>query len=210
MNIINPDIAAYARAHTDPHSADAERIHSWTEENSDEARMLSGPVQAAVLQMLIRACSARRVVEVGMFTGYSALAMAEALPDDGELFALDIEAEREVIARSFFDRSMHGSKISIIIGPALETISCLTGSFDFAYLDADKANYRNYYELLLPLLRSGGIIVADNVLWSSEVLNPRDEDAIALDAFNKRVQADDRVTNVLLTVRDGLMVARKR
>ena len=209
MNFIDSKVATYAQAHTQHHSQNAEEIHSWTIENSDHPRMLSGSVQVAILQLLIRACGAERVLEIGMFTGYSALAMSEALPEHGELITLDIDSKRQAIAQSFFDSSEHGHKIRIVIGAALDTLKTLTGNFDFAYIDADKANYVKYYEAVIPLIRSGGIIVADNVLWSSKVLNPEDEDSIALHRFNEHVHSDTRVTNVLLTVRDGLMVARK-
>ncbi len=209
MNFIDDAVAAYAQAHTRQHSAKAEEIHRWTIENSESSQMLSGSVQAAVLQLLIHACAANRVLEVGMYTGYSALAMAEALPENGELITLDIDPQRQTVARSFFDSSEAGGKIQIIIGPALETLGSLTGHFDLAYIDADKVNYCAYYEMIVPMIRSGGIIVADNVLWSSKVLNPDDESSEALHAFNRHVQQDPRVTNVLLTVRDGLMVACK-
>lgn len=172
--------------------------------------MLSGAMQAAVLQLLVRASNARRILEIGMFTGYSALTMAEALPEDGELITLDIDLEMQRIAQSFFDRSPHGRKISIVIGPALESLSKLDGEFDLVYIDADKENYLNYYDAVLPFIRSGGLLVADNVLWSSKVLNPETDSAITLDRFNKRVSKDDRVSNAILTIRDGLMVAYKK
>jgi caffeoyl-CoA O-methyltransferase len=145
-----------------------------------------------------------------MFTGYSALMMAEGLPDDGRLITCDVDPEAESIARRYFSESSHGHKIEIRMGSALETLRAIEGPFDMAFIDADKANYSNYYEACLPLLRSGGLIVADNVLWSGNVLDPRDEDSRAIVAFNKLVQADSRVENVCLTVRDGMMLAWKR
>ncbi len=209
MNFVDKKIEAYAQSHSQPLSQQVNAIHQWTEDNTDEATMLSGPLQASVLQMLTLAVDAKRVLEIGMFTGYSALAMAEVLPDSGELITLDILPEREAIARSFFDDSPHGTKIEIVIGNALDTLTRLAGPFDLVYIDADKTNYIQYYEAVMPLLRTGGLIVADNVLWSATVLNPDSEDSTALDQFNKRVCADRRVANALLTVRDGLMVARK-
>jgi len=209
MNIIDKKVENYAQSHSQPLSAQVNTIHKWTEANTDEPQMLSGPLQASILQLLTLAVDAKRVLEIGMFTGYSALAMAEVLPDDGELITLDIEPEREQIARSFFDASIHGSKIEIVIGHALETLTRLEGQFDLVYIDADKVNYIQYYEAVLPLLRTGGLIVADNVLWSASVLSPDSQDAEALDQFNKRLRVDNRVANALLTVRDGLMVARK-
>ena len=185
-------------------------IHQWTVDNTNQPNMLSGPLQMSVLQLLALSLQASRILEIGMFTGYSALAMAEMLPAEGQLITLDIDEERGKIARSFFDRSPHGGKIQIMIGPALETIPRLDSPFDMAYIDADKVNYLNYYEAILPLMRSGGLIVADNVLWSASVLAPESEDAIALNEFNKRVCVDSRVHNTLLPIRDGIMVACKR
>ena len=209
MNFIDKEVEAYAENHTEAHSALAGEIHDWTVQNTDLPQMLSGSLQTAVLRMLLRISNAKRVLEIGMFTGYSALTMAEVLPDDGELITLDIEAERGKIAQEFFDKSPHGSKIRIIIGAALDIIPRLTGEFDFVYIDADKENYPNYYEAVMPIVSQGGIIVADNVIWSGGVLNPESEADIALVKFNETLQQDPRVTNVMLTVRDGLMVARK-
>ena len=209
MNFIDKDVEAYAQTHSTEPSALVSDIFDWTVENSDYSQMLTGPLQGAVVRMLVQISNARRILEIGMFTGYSALAMAEVMPEDGELITLDIKREREAIARSFFDQSPHGRKIEIRIGAALDTIATLDGEFDFVYIDADKSNYLNYYEAVLPMMPKGGIIAADNVLWSSEVLAPKTEDAKCLREFNRRVQDDSRVTNVLLTVRDGLMVVRK-
>ena len=171
--------------------------------------MLSGALQAAVLRLLALSAGAKRVLEIGMFTGYSALSVAEVLPDDGQLITLDIDEEWESIARSYFDRSEHGSKVIIMIGDALETIPALDGPFDMVYIDADKVNYPNYYDAVMPLVSSGGLIVADNVLWSGTVLNPESEESSVLAKFNEKVHTDVRVSNVLLPIRDGLMVARK-
>ncbi len=209
MNFIDERIEQYAHAHTQPHSQNAEELHNWTIQNVEQSQMLSGSIQAAILQMLIRTSGVTRVLEIGMYTGYSALAMAEALPKEGELITLDIEPEREKIARAFFDKSEHGRKVSIVIAPALDSLRVLSGSFGLVYIDADKANYINYYEAVLPLLPSGGIIVADNVLWSSKVLDPQDESSQSLHEYNEHVHNDPRVTNILLTIRDGLMVAVK-
>ena len=209
MNFIDEKVEAYATARSQQPSAPVQDIEDWTIANTDVSRMLSGAFQGAVLKMLVRLTNARRILEIGMFTGYSALTMAEEMRDEGKLITLDIDKEREAIAKEFFSKSPHGGKIEIVIGNALDVIANLDGPFDLVYIDADKANYLNYYEAVIPLLKSGGVIVADNVLWSSTVLDPQTEDAHALNDFNNRIAADDRVTNVLLTVRDGLMVARK-
>ncbi len=209
MNFIDEKIEAYAETHSEQSSELVTEIHDWTVENSDMSRMLSGELQAAVLRLLARSVEAKRVLEIGMFTGYSALAVAEVLPHDGELITLDIDPDSEAIAQKFFDRSPHGSKIMIRIGHALDVIPSLDGPFDMTYIDADKVNYIRYYEAVMPLVSSGGLIIADNVLWSGEVLNPEGESAVALAEFNRHVLADARVTNTLLPIRDGLMVARK-
>ncbi len=209
MNFVDEAIEAYAQRHSQPMSDAVERIYDWTRRHSDASQMLSGALQVSILQLMALSVRASRILEIGMFTGFSALAMAEVLPDDGELITLDIESEREKIARGFFDQSPHGEKIQICIAPALDTIERLSGTFDLAYIDADKENYLNYYEAVLPRMRQGGLIVADNVLWSGSVLAPDSPASQALSQYNQFVHADPRSTSVLLPVRDGLMVTRK-
>ncbi len=209
MNFVDSKVENYAQDHSQQPSLVVDHIENWTNEHLEYSRMISGPLQGAVLKLLARSVNAKRILEIGMFTGYSALTLAEELPEDGQLITMDIDTESEEIARKFFDRSEHGKKIDIIIGHALEKIPALDGMFDLVYIDADKENYLNYYEAIMPLVRSGGVIVADNVLWSSTVLDPKTPDAHALNEFNKRVSEDRRVMNVLLTLRDGLMVALK-
>jgi caffeoyl-CoA O-methyltransferase len=136
--------------------------------------------------------------------------MAEGLPEDGRIITCDIDPKAEQIARRYFRESPHGHKIEVRMGPALETIESHTDMLDFVFIDADKENYENYYEACVPRVRAGGLIVADNVLWSGEVLNPQDELTRAIVAFNDRVQKDPRVENVCLTVRDGMMLAWKK
>ncbi len=167
-------------------------------------------MEGTFLRILVKLARARRVLELGTFTGYSALMMAEGLPDDGELVTCDIDQKAEAMARDFFARSPHGGKIQLRMGPALETLKTLQGPFDLAFIDADKQNYSAYYDAVVPLLRSGGLLVADNALWSGRVLQPRAADDHALVAFNAKVAADARVEKVLLTVRDGMMLALKR
>jgi caffeoyl-CoA O-methyltransferase len=151
-------------------------------------------------------------LEVGLFTGYSALTMAEVLPHNGELISCEMNTESAQIAQSFFDRSPYGHKISVRLGSALDTIKTLDPMtpFDLVFIDADKENYSAYYEATLPLLNTGGLMLADNTLWSGNVLRPQAQSDRALVAFNDRVQHDDRVENVLLTVRDGLTLIRKK
>jgi caffeoyl-CoA O-methyltransferase len=201
----------YAVAHTttlDP--LIQELIAETVAEMGPRAGMLSGPVEGSLLQFLIAVSGAKRVLEIGMFTGYSALMMAAALPDDGELFTCDINARTIEFGKRYFARSPHGHKVTVLEGGALENMKRLEGTFDFVFIDADKPNYTNYYEAALPALSPNGIIAVDNVLWRGEVLEPKDESARAIASFNDHVQNDDRVINVMLTIRDGLMLIRRR
>lgn len=211
-DIIPQPIEDYARAHSTPPSALLAELEAHTRAHRDDARMLIGPLEGALLKLLLALIGARRVLEVGLFTGYSALTMAEALPDDGQLISCDIDPRTTAIAQSFFARSPHGGKIEVRLGPALDTLRALQGdaSFDLVFLDADKENYGAYYDLAMPLLRTGGLLVADNALWSGRALAPQSDTDRALAAFNAKVQQDRAVDNVLLTVRDGVMVVRKK
>jgi caffeoyl-CoA O-methyltransferase len=170
--------------------------------------MSCGPVEGMLLQMLVAAVRAKRVLEIGMYTGFSALMMAEALPDDGELITCEIEHERIAFGRPYFERSPHGRKIDVREGPALETLKTLQGPFDFVFLDADKTGYLEYYEATLPLLAPGGLIAADDVLLGG-ARDPRTDRSRAVVAFNEHVRNDDRVAQVVLTVRAGLTIIRK-
>ena len=204
-------IEAYAAAHSRAPSALLREIEAYTVAHCADAEMLIGALEGALLQMLVELSGARRILEIGLFTGYSALTMAEALPPDGRIVSCEIDPARARIAQGFFDRSPHGGKIAVRVGPALETLQQLRGErFDFVFIDADKENYPAYYELALPLLPAGGIIVADNVLWSGRVLDPQNPSDYALKTFNRRAAEDPRVTTSLLTVRDGVLVIRKK
>ena len=173
--------------------------------------MLVGPLEAAVLQFLIKLLGARRVLEIGLFTGYSALAMAEALPADGRLISLEKNAETAGIAQEFFARSAHGRKIEVRIGDAQTSLAEMRErEFDLVFIDADKENYIAYYDTVLPWVRPGGLIVADNVLWSGHVLEPKDPSGRAIVAFNTYVAHDARVEATMLTVRDGIYLLRKK
>ena len=210
MNFIDQAVEQYAHDHTKPESELFRRLREETFREMQYPQMQVGRLEGQFLKMLVRLTAARRVLEIGMFTGYSALMMAEGLPDDGHLITCDVNPKAEAIARRYFAESKHGHKIEICMGPALETIKTITEPLDLVFIDADKTNYLNYYEAVMPLVRSGGLIVADNVLWSGRVLNPEDADTRAIVAFNERVQQDPRVENVCLTVRDGMMLAWKR
>jgi caffeoyl-CoA O-methyltransferase len=197
-------------AHTTPLPALLEELITVTQERfGRQARMLSGQLEGTLLQTLIASMGARRVLEIGTFTGFAAQMMAAALPDEGELITCDVDPKAIDVAKSYFERSPHGHKISLREGPALEIMGSLEPPFDLIFIDADKENYINYYQKALPLLAPTGLIVVDNVLWSGRVLDPKDESDRAIVAFNDHVAGDARVTQVVLTVRDGVMLVRK-
>jgi len=208
--LVPEDIEAYAAAHTDPPGPLYEQLREVTHAQMRSPQMQVGPIEGAFLKMLVQLTGAKRVLEIGMFTGYSGLKMAEGLPDGGELITCDIDPLAEAIARKFHARSPHGKKITIRMGPALETIKTLRPPLDLVFIDADKERYSAYYQAVLPLLRPGGLIVADNTLWSGRVLRPTQETDKAIVAFNDLVARDPRVEKVLLTVRDGILLARKK
>ena len=186
-----------------------------TEERfSDQAGMVISPEQGTFLGILVAATGARRVLEIGTFTGYSSTCMARALPDDGHLLALDMSEEYTTVARSYWKRAGVESRIELKLAPALESLRGLphTPPFDFAFLDAQKTEYWDYLEEILPRLKTDGLIAVDNVLWSGRIIDPEntDESTIALRAFNDRVAADKRVDSVMLAIADGLRLIRKR
>ena len=209
MELIQPDIENYALQYT---TEDSPLIQELIEKASSELEyidMLSGKLVGQFLAMMVKLSNAKNILEVGTFAGYSALKMAEALPDDGKIITCEYNERYEKLARSFFDRSEHGHKISLVMGNALETIPQIEVAFDFAFLDADKVNYPKYYDLILPKLDPGGLLMIDNVFWEGTVLNPDDEKSIAIDGLNQTIAKDSRVEQVMLTVRDGLTVVRK-
>ena len=208
--LVEEKIEAYATEHSREEPELLARLARETRETMELPQMLTGRLEGTFLRLMVRALRARQVLEVGMFTGYSALMMAEALPDDGRLITCEVNPKAEKVARRYFAQSPHGHKIDVHMGPALETIKTLEGPFDFVFIDADKENYPTYYELCLERVRLGGAIAIDNVLWSGHVLNPQDEETRAIVALNQLVLRDPRVDNALLTVRDGLMLAVKK
>ena len=207
---IDAAVEQFARDHTEPETDLYVRLREETYRVMQRPQMQIDVIEGRFLQTLVRLSGAKSILELGMFTGYSALMMAEALPDNGQLITCEIDAKAEAIARRYFAESPHGRKITVRMGPALDTIKTWTGPLDLVFIDADKVNYSTYYDACLPLLKSGGLVVADNILWSGKVLHPKDADDHAIVAFNRLVQSDPRVENVCLTVRDGMMLARKR
>jgi caffeoyl-CoA O-methyltransferase len=210
LTLVPEAIEEYASAHTEPASPLFEQLRKETYAKMEMPQMQVGPIEGTFLRLLVRLAGAKRVLEIGMFTGYSALMMAEGLPEDGELITCEINPKAEEVARRYFAKSPDGKKIKIRMGPALQTIQTLSGPFDLVFIDADKENYPRYYDAVLPLLRAGGLIVADNVLWSGRVLKPKDQTDRAIVAFNEKVAKDTRVEKVMLTVRDGITLALKR
>ena len=201
----------YAERFTSDESPLLAELRRHCEENFDDARMLSGFFQGRVLSMISHMVRPRAVLEIGTYLGYSALCMAEGLADGGKIISLDVNEETNAVAQRFIERSEHRKRIELLLGDATSLIPQLERPFDLVFIDADKTNYSNYYDLVLPKLRPGGFIIADNVLWSGRVLeDEKDESTQALHEFNQKVLADDRVENVLLPIRDGLMVVRKK
>ena len=211
-NIVPKPIDDYAAAHSQQPSPLLDELEAYTNTHCALPQMLVGRLEGGLLKMLVRLSGARRVLEIGLYTGYSALTMAEALPEGGSILSCEINADTAAIAQSFFNRSPHGHKISVRMGPALNTLAALPQDtvFDLVFVDEDKENYVRYYEAVMPLLRPGGLIIADNVLWSGAVLDPQRDSDRALVAFNNKVHQDPRVEHVMLTVRDGVMLAYKR
>jgi len=209
--IVEPQVEEYAEAHTTPDGELFERLAEETRAKTTAPQMMVGRIEGRFLATLVALSGARRILEFGTFTGYSSISMASALPADGKVITLDVDREATAIARRYMDESGHGDKIEIRLGPALETLQDVEGPFDLIFIDADKPNYVNYYESALPLLADDGLLIADNVLWSGRVIeDDGDESTRAIKEFNEHVRADDRVVSVMLTVRDGMTLVRKR
>ena len=209
--IIQEKILQYCQKHSLENSTLVQELEKYTWNNEDVPQMISGQLVGSFLQAIIQAIQAKRIVEVGMFTGFSALKMAEVLPDEGIINTCELMEKHIKTARSFFDKSDYGNKISIYAGPALQSLEQMqSGSFDMAFIDADKINYLEYYHRCLTLIRRNGVIVLDNMLWSGEVIDPKDDDSKAIRKTGDFIQKDDRVFNTLLPIRDGLMLCIKK
>ena len=204
MEFLDEKIEEYAFNHTSYEGNLLKRLEEETYEKLEIPQMTTGRIEARFLKLMARLIGAKRILEIGTFAGYSALSMAEALPEDGELITCEIDPEAIVFAKRYFDLSPHGKKIALLEGAALDSLKSISGPFDMAFIDADKVNYSNYYEAILPMIRYGGLIAVDNVLWSGRVLDPKDKSDKAIHQFNERVIQDKRVESVMLTVRDGL------
>lgn len=206
------DLDQYILDHSAKEPELLQKLNRQTHVKIINPRMLSGHLQGRILKMLTQMIGAKTVLELGTFTGYSALCFAEALPEDGRVYTIDINDELEEFAQGFFDQSEHGHKITQYIGKALEIIPVLDMQFDLVFLDADKREYQAYYDAVFDKILSGGYILADNTLWDGKVVqpvDPNDKQTISLLAFNAFVANDPRVETVILPLRDGLTLIRK-
>lgn len=212
MNFIPENIDEYAQQNTSPESDLLNKLNRQTHLKVVAPRMLSGHLQGRFLSMMSTMICPKNILEIGTYTGYSALCMAEGLSENGQLTTVEVDPEIAAFAQQYFDQSPYSKQIKIQIGNALEIIPKLEQTFDLVFIDADKSNYSNYADAVHSKLAIGGHIIADNVLWSGKVvepIDPKDVDTSALIAFNEQITKDERYENTLLPIRDGLMVARK-
>jgi caffeoyl-CoA O-methyltransferase len=210
MDFLDVDIQKYIGEHTSTEPEVLKQLSRETYAKVLMPRMLSGHVQGRFLAMLSKMIQPNRILEIGTYTGYSAICMSEGLKKGGKLITIDINEELEEMVRQFFNKAGVENKVKQLIGDALKIIPELEDNFDLVFIDADKVNYLNYFNLVIDKVTSGGYIIADNVLWSGKVVHkPEDKDTQVILNFNKAIQNDIRVENVMLPVRDGLMIIRK-
>ena|SRR5690554_788981 len=213
MEFLDDKLEDYVNAHTSPESEVLSDLNRQTHIKILQPRMLSGHLQGRTLSMFSKMIQPTRILEIGTYTGYSAICLAEGLKKEGELITIDVNYELEEMVNNYVEQAGYAQQIKIKVGDAMEIIPTLDKNFDLVFIDADKSNYSNYYDLLIDELPKGAIIIADNVLWSGKVIEPikkNDIDTEALKTFNTKIQEDERVENVLLPIRDGLMVIRKK
>jgi|ERR1043165_4494649 predicted O-methyltransferase YrrM len=211
MYFFPEELEQYAVAHTKSPGAVLQELERETYARIYMPQMVSGHLQGRFLSMISKMMQPKNILEIGTFTGYSALCLSEGLHEGGTLFTIDVNAELETMTRKYFEKAGLTKKIKYLIGNAVEIIPQLDVTFDLVFIDADKENYSRYYDLVFGKLRSGGVILADNVLWSGKVIEEKkDEETKALVAFSDKVQNDNRVDNVLVTIRDGVMIVRKK
>jgi caffeoyl-CoA O-methyltransferase len=209
--IVRDEIERYAEEHTTPPTELLAALAEETRASLRAPQMLTGTIEGRFLEMLVWASGARRVLELGTYSGYSALSMAAALPEGGRIDTCEIDEQHAEMARRYIAQSPYADRITVHLGPALDTIGSLEGDFDLVFIDADKENYVSYYEAVLPRLAERGLIAADNTLWSGRILDQSDvsEGTRAIKAFNEHVRADPRVVSVVLTIRDGVTLIRR-
>jgi caffeoyl-CoA O-methyltransferase len=210
MEFINKEIEDYISNHTNKESDLLSKLNRETWAKVLMPRMLSGHIQGQVLSLFSNITNPTNIIEIGTYTGYSALCLAEGLKADGELHTIDINEEHTMVAEKYFNKSKFSKNINQHIGNAINIIPKIKKKFQLAFIDADKENYSNYFDLLIDKIDINGIIIADNVLWSGKVTKSiMDKETKELDSYNKKVNSDPRVENILLSVRDGLMICRK-
>jgi caffeoyl-CoA O-methyltransferase len=211
MDFLPRKIAEYAEAHTQAESPLLQALVRDTHLKTLAPRMLSGHLQGRFLSLITKLMQPKRILEIGTFTGYSALCLAEGLSEDGILTTIEANDELAFLIEKYVKEGGFAGKINPIFGNALAIIPTLTDVFDLVFIDAGKRDYPAYYDLVLPKVRSGGLIIADNILWSGKVVDDKkDTDTQIIDQFNKKILADDRVECLLLPIRDGLIMARKK
>ncbi len=214
MDFIPQNISDYSDAHTSPETPLLAKLNRDTHVNILQPRMLSGHIQGRILSLFVQMLRPRRILEIGTYTGYSALCLAEGLTEDGKIITIDVNEELEEFTSSFFEASEFAHKIDYRIGDAAVIIPTLDETFDLVFIDADKMSYTKYYHLVFDKVRQGGFIISDNVLWSGKVANIQegkkiDKDTQNLLDFNKMCHDDPRTENILMPIRDGLMISRK-
>jgi caffeoyl-CoA O-methyltransferase len=208
--IVNEGLEQYALEHSTPDPEVFRRLEEETRATQTAPQMMVGPLEGQLLGWLVQLSGARRILEIGTFTGYSAISMALALPEGGGITTIEIDEETSAAARRFAEEAGVADRIEFRVGTALDELQALDGPFDLVFIDADKENYVDYYEDVLPKLSENGFIVADNVLWSGRVLGDAGDDTRAIKRFNDHVAADERVECLMLTVRDGMTLIRRR
>jgi caffeoyl-CoA O-methyltransferase len=212
VDFVEPEIEAYSAEHTTPPEPLLAELAEETRASLRAPQMLTGTIEGRFLELLVHGLAAKRVLELGTYSGYGTISMAAGLPEGGHIDSCEISEEHAAVARRYLERAGYADRVTVHVGPALDTIRTLEGEFDFVFIDADKVNYVAYYEEVLPRLSAHGLIAADNTLWSGRVVDDLDdsEDTRAIREFNELVAADDRVKCVMLTVRDGVTLIRRR
>ena len=210
MHIISVELEKYIEQHSTPESNNLKNLNRETHVKAFMPQMLSGQVQGKFLEFISMMIKPKNILEIGTFTGYSAICLAKGLADGGKIITIDINEELAPIVNGYFIQEQLQEKIETIIGKALEIIPMIDSFFDLVFIDADKINYCNYFDAVINKVNIGGWIMADNVLWNGKVTDEkRDKDTLAIDQYNKKIQADNRVENVIISMRDGISIARK-
>lgn len=213
MEFIIKELSDYCENNTTPESEILSKLNRETHLKVVSPRMLSGHLQGRFLSFISKLQQPKLIVEIGTYTGYSALCLAEGLAKDGKLISIDVNEETSSFAKSFISKTEYANQIELVLADAKEFVKTINEPIDLVFIDADKKNYLNYYHLILDKIKPGGLIIADNVLWSGKITMPEkemDRETLALHQFNQFVQQDNRVENILLPIRDGLMIVRKK